>query len=627
MPKLVVIEGPARGCVYSLDEREVSIGRSSSNDIAISDISMSRRHSAIRFGQGGYTVRDLDSNNGTFVNDVPIKERELSHRDRIAVGDSVLLFLLVEEDETHPLNDSQISVGQTLRLSREEAFYLQPERFAESGAPTARLVRDLHSLLKIGNAIAKPHDVKALARQLLELALEAIPAGRGAILLHDEEGSSTIYGWDRGARALAPVPISSTVMNEVLDHKIGLLSNDITGAANLPAADSLRAAAVHSVLAVPILHADRVMGVIYLDSSDPAVRFDIGHLQLLTSISGMAAAAMENVRRIESLSEENRRLQAEIGLEHSMVGESPALRQTMRLISRVAPSDSTVLLFGESGTGKELAARAIHQNSPRAQKQFLGINCAVLTETLLESELFGHEKGAFTGAFAQKKGKLELADGGTLFLDEVGEMVPALQAKLLRVLQEREFERVGGTRPIKVDVRIIAATNRDLEAAVRNGVFRQDLFYRLNVVSVIMPPLRERREDIPLLASYFLQKFGRKASVRRIRGVSAKARALLENHSWPGNVRELENVIERAVVLGSSDLIEPEDLPEALLEVPAGAASLDEYHAAVNEARRQIILRALDKTNGNYTQAARLLGIQPTYLHRLSRNLNLKSES
>ena len=310
-----------------------------------------------------------------------------------------------------------------------------------------------------------------------------------------------------------------------------------------------------------------------------------------------------------------------------MVGESPALRQTVRLIGRVAPTDSTVLIFGESGTGKELAARAIHQNSPRSQKPFVGINCAVITETLLESELFGHEKGAFTGAFAQKKGKLEVADGGTVFLDEIGEMVPALQAKLLRVLQEREFERVGGTRPIKVDVRVIAATNRDLDAAIKNGTFRQDLYYRLNVVSITMPPLRERREDIPLLANYFLQKFGRKTSARRVRGISSKARALLENHPWPGNVRELENVIERAVVLGSSDLIEPEDLPEALLEVAPGSVPLDEYHAAVNEARREIILRALEKVKGNYTQAARLLGIQPTYLHRLARNLNLKSES
>ena len=270
------------------------------------------------------------------------------------------------------------------------------------------------------------------------------------------------------------------------------------------------------VLAVPILRDEYVVGVIYLDSSEPAERFDKGHLQLLTAISGVATIALENVRNLESLSEENRRLQTELGLEHSMVGESPALRETVRLVGRVAPTDATVLILGESGTGKELAARAIHQNSSRAQKPFLAVNCAVLTETLVESELFGYEKGAFTGAFNQKKGKFELADSGTLFLDEIGELSQPMQAKLLRVLQEHEFERVGGSRPVKVDVRLIAATNRNLANAVKNNLFRQDLFDRLNVVSLTMPPLRDRREDIPLLANHFIQKFSRKASTRRV---------------------------------------------------------------------------------------------------------------
>src|SRR3989454_12499119 len=257
---------------------------------------------------------------------------------------------------------------------------------------------------------------------------------------------------------------------------------------------------------------------------------------------------MENERRIEWLGGENRRLQQELNIEHSMVGESEPMREVYQFISRVATKDSTVLIYGESGTGKELVARDIHRNSGRGDKPFVAINCAAITETLLESELFGHEKGSFTGAVSQKKGKLEMAEGGTLFLDEVGEMAAPLQAKLLRVLQERVFERVGGTRPIKVDVRLITATNRDLKEMTRTGGFREDLFYRINVVALVMAPLRERREDIPLLARYFASMYGERCG-RRVNGISTGALDCLMSYEWPGDVRGLANAVERAVVL------------------------------------------------------------------------------
>jgi Nif-specific regulatory protein len=254
----------------------------------------------------------------------------------------------------------------------------------------------------------------------------------------------------------------------------------------------------------------------------------------------------------------------------------------------------------------------------------MAVNCAALNESLLESELFGHEKGSFTGAFAQKKGRLEVAAGGTVFLDEIGELTPSLQVKLLRVLQEREFERVGGTVTISVDLRVIAATNKNLEEAIEVGQFRQDLYYRLNVVSLEMPALRERREDIMLLANYFADKYGQRCN-RKLKGFSTEARNYLTAYDWPGNVRELENTIERAIVLGTTEWILPEDLPESLLEMKVTNGSTTTYHAAVVQNKKQIIVNALAEAKKNHVEAARLLGIHPNYLQRLIRNLNLEA--
>jgi Nif-specific regulatory protein len=390
--------------------------------------------------------------------------------------------------------------------------------------------------------------------------------------------------------------------------------------------ESIIVSQVRSLLCVPLIYFEKVIGCIYLDSSNAMLRFDRDHLELVTAIAGISAVALENARQIDWLKQENIRLNSEINLEHSLVGGSTRMKDVYQFLARVARSDSTVLIDGESGTGKELAARAIHRNSARAEKAFVAINCAALAETLLESELFGYEKGAFTGATAQRKGKLEVAHGGVVFLDEIGELAMPMQSKLLRVIQEREFERVGGTRPISVDIRLIAATNRNLTECVKAGTFRQDLFYRLNVVCLTMPSLRERKEDIPLLARHFVQKHSQRCKVKP-KPVSEEARACLMNYDWPGNVRELENAIERALVLSSAETILPEDLPESVLEraTPSGMTSA-KYHSALKDMKKQLILNALDEAKGSYTEAARVLGLHPNYLHRLIRNLDLRSE-
>ena len=309
---------------------------------------------------------------------------------------------------------------------------------------------------------------------------------------------------------------------------------------------------------------------------------------------------------------------------HEMVGTSAKLRELLELIHRVAPTASTVLIQGESGTGKELVARALHCNSPRVHRPLVAINCAAITESLLESELFGHEKGAFTGAIARKKGKLEMAEGSTLFLDEISELAGGMQAKLLRALQEREFDPVGGTRSVKMNVRVIAATNRNLAAEVQAGKFRSDLFYRLNVVSLTTPSLRERREDIPLLALNFIAKVSEKYHAP-VKTLSTDALTLLMEYDWPGNVRELENAIERAVVLGTSEEIGVEDLPAALREPTHGEAADADFQGAVKENKKQLVLQAMEKANGYYVDAAKILGLHPNSLLRLIRTLGLRS--
>ena len=602
------------GATFNLVAEEMVLGRETSATICIAEGSVSRRHSCVKQQGNEFVITDLDSLNGTFVNGVPVKTRMLEHGDRVRLGDSQFLFLMPEGDAPSTSSDIQFherALGDaTVQLRVDEALYL--------------MARDLTALMKISTRINAIHGLDELQKTLLELLFEVVPAQRAAILLSDDgAGFASIFGLDRVRGADGTINVSRTITQKVMSEGVALLSNQPSQDSAL-ASQSVISASPASVLCVPLLMLERKIGAVYLDTTEVGVQFDKDHLHLVTAIAGIAAVAIENARHIEWLEGENQRLLSDVNIEHNMVGESPLMQQLYQLISRVAPTDATVLISGESGTGKELAARALHNNSKRANKAFVAVNCAALAENLLESELFGHEKGAFTGAVGQKKGRLEIADGGTLFLDEVGEISAALQVKLLRVLQEREFERVGGTRTIKVDIRLIAASNKDLEEAIAQGSFRQDLFYRLNVVAVAMPPLRDRREDIPLLASYFVEKYSARCN-RRVRSITPEARAHLMSYDWPGNVRELENAIERAIVLGTTEQVLPEDLPEVILEseLPA-SAPVAKYHDALAQTKRQIILSAMDHAQGNFTEAARILEVHPNYLHRLIRNLNLR---
>lgn len=621
-PRLVGLDGPLQGEVFIVTDPETSIGRDRVNSLRIPDPSVSRHHCLFRkLEDGEVHLVDTNSRNGTFVNGVPITERNLQHGDQIRIGGCSFMFLTQEEEgPRQPSSATVLRDEPTLirtrtivQLHHEESVYLKPEKALEAKIPPDRMARNLQTLLKVSTAIRAARGAESLANELLDVIFETVPASEGAILMFDPGLAQP--AWSISKRRNAPNGETLSVPGDLVQHSyhdgIAILTNDLQGREG-------------SLLAAPLAGSGRTLGVMYLGSYDPKVTLEADHLQLVTAIGSISGLALENALEFDRLNAENRRLREEIELEHDMVGESPAMKDVYAFVSKVAPTDSTVLITGESGTGKELAARAIHRNSTQVNGPFVAVNCAALTETLLESELFGHEKGAFTGAVAMKKGKFEVAHGGTIFLDEIGEMSPALQVKLLRVLQEREFERVGGTRPVEVDVRVIAATNRDLRKSVREKGFREDLYYRLNVVSVRMPALRERKGDVPLLASYFVSKYGARLG-RKLNGIAPEARARLIRYDWPGNVRELENAIERALVLGSSNRIVPEDLPDQILDAPALDAEPESgFHVAVREAKRQIILQAIDQAGGSQTGAAQLLGINPTYLSRLIRNLDLK---
>ena len=632
MASLHAIAGPLQGAVFQLPAEEVSVGRLASNQLCVGDPSVSRQHCLILPVDQGFQIRDLGSNNGTFVNGKRVQECVVSEGDKIRIGDTVFRFVANEEaalaEQYLRLPDNGVVANsqaeQQVSRSAETAIQRIFENAGEIVGRQGETAARAKSLLSIGAALNAGQEPQALQIALLKRILEAIPGDRAAIVLLPQSASEepTITGWDRHCGEPAPVPVSRTLVTKALLDRSAIFSDSVTASEEFNQVSSLARTRVASVIVAPLVGEQRTIGAIYLDSADVANPLTRQHLEFAAVVAEYAGPALERILQLRALKEENRRLQSASQLEHGLIGCSPAMGQIAERIARIARTDATVMVRGETGTGKELAARAIHQNSARAARPFEAINCSLLRDTLLESELFGHEKGSFTGAIAQKRGRLELADGGTLFLDELAELGESPQAMLLRVLQTREFQRLGGCRPMRVDIRIIAATNKNLEEAVQNRTFREDLYYRLNVVSVRMPPLRERVEDVQLLADHFVQLSSRK-NKRPVKGLSAGATALLKRYDWPGNVRELENAIEYAVVFGSTDEILPEDLPDVVIgSREAGAAP--GYHDAVREAKRTIVRSAWEQAAGNYVEAARLLGIHVNNLHRLIRELGLK---
>jgi Nif-specific regulatory protein len=411
----------------------------------------------------------------------------------------------------------------------------------------------------------------------------------------------------------------------VLSSREAILAEDVARNQYLKSRDSISDLGATSLICAPVTFGAEILGLIHLYCTDPLKALDAEDLEFAVAVAKQLGTAIHQMRRQDTLTAENRSLRDQLRVESELVGSSSVIKNIENQVSRVAATNATVLIRGESGVGKELVARAIHYSSLRKEGPFVCLNCAALTETLLESELFGHEKGAFTGATERMVGKFEASNRGTIFLDEIGEMNLGTQAKLLRVLEGHPFERVGGHTPIRVDVRVVAATNQPLEQGLQNGTFRRDLFFRLQVVEIRVSPLRERKSDIPILAEHFLRRFVRETG-RKIRGFTPAALKKLEDYDWPGNVRELRNVVERTVALSASPTVDAGDIWLSMVGIDGSAAPGRAVYTPISmeELERRHILETLQHTDWNKSQAATILNIERSTLDRKIKAYDLK---
>ena len=471
------------------------------------------------------------------------------------------------------------------------------------------------ALLDISQALNSIHETDTLLDQVLDIAMETMRAERGFIMI-DSPGKETRF-IPAASRNMNPEDdvasgsASHSVLTRVMETKEPVMTHDAPQDERFSSAESIVSQHIQSILAVPLRLKNELVGVIYLDSRKNRTQFTPRGLRFMEAFANQAAIAMDNANLMETKIRENLALRSQLKEVYpfeEIVGESEAMQEVFRVLERVLDTDSPVLLLGESGTGKELVARAIHYQGHRKEKPFVAQFCGALPDTLLESELFGHKKGAFTGANSDKPGLFEIANGGTFFLDEIADIPLSTQTKLLRVLQEGEFKRVGDTKPQYVDVRIVSATNKDLQEEVKAGNFREDLFYRINVITITMPPLRDRGDDVYLLADVFLKKYATKMN-REVTGFSQAALREIGRYQWPGNVRELENSIQRAITLCTGDTIHPNHLGLHFSDTDARTETL-----SLDEIKKQHTLRILEKYDGNRTQTADALGVSLRWL-------------
>lgn len=604
MAKLIITDGPGAGQSYLLDSGELVIGRDTVCEVSLADVKVSRRHAVLRAGRGGCTIEDLGSSNGTYLNDKVIgsKKVALADGDVIRIGQSVLLFSGSGID----VFEDQDTIIQTFDSGVQPLF---DDLEKEGGAQALRFLLDLAREAESAGSIAK------LAEVLIDGLEVAVKADRVMLFTGRNSDMRVVEcKLNSQKKEMYSLPHSTTVVAKVAAEKVAVMSR-IADDERFKNAESIADFHISSAICVPLLGGDELLGVVYLDRINRTQKFNSYDLDLCSAAALQCSMALMSIKRLGELRESRDRLEAELNGPDGFIGKAESLRNTYDFIAKVAPTDAGVLILGESGTGKELVSRAIHKQSARVDKPFVIVNCAALAESLAEAELFGHERGAFTGADKSRPGRFLAADGGTIFLDEVGELSEPIQAKLLRVLESGEVTPVGEAGVRNIDVRVIAATNRDLAQEVEKGTFRRDLYYRLNILQVHLPPLRERVEDIPLLVEHFVRFLGARCGKTNLK-ISEPLMKKCQSYAWPGNVRELKNTVERMVILCSNDTLEESDLPQEITGARAGAVATSVGGMrALADVEREHIASVLKELEGNKKKAAEVLGIDRSTLY------------
>ena len=582
--KLLLREGPPR--TFPVFKRVTTLGRDASNDISLRDDDVRPFHVQLVFDGRDFSVSRVGDSPHFYINGKKRKRSKLLHSDKLRIGESELTFSLFEDG-----------------APRSEE--------ADRGGPELAAMR---RLVDFTARLASAETVSEQLRFLVDAVLELTSGGKAFVLLLRGGDTQVTVARDCDGNDLPEdvAQLSDSILSRVIETRRALLVTDASNDTLFRSSQSVMNLQLSSVMCAPLVVQGQLLGILYVGNRRVVSLFTQESLDLLTLFASQAALILQSALLRDEL-KHDRDVMAERLQEHAIVrivGTSPAMERVRQAIDKLASSDVSVLIQGETGTGKELIARELHRRSPRSSRPFVAVNCGAIPENLMESELFGHVRGAFTGATATQRGKFEMAHGGTLFLDEIAEMPPALQVKLLRVLQEREVTKVGAARAQAVDIRVLSATHQDLEKAIEEGRFREDLFYRLRVVALVAPALRDRAGDIRLLAHHFLRRLQQETG-SPARAFTDDALHALERYPWPGNVRELENRIRRALVLATRPLIEAADL-----DLPTSGHAVVPLAEAREAFQRRYVREILERNNGNRTQTARDLGVDPRTIFR-----------
>jgi transcriptional regulator with GAF, ATPase, and Fis domain len=590
MPSLKWMVPQGRPRVFGIYKRVTSIGRAGANDVSIDSSSLAAHHAQLVFDGRDFSVASVDPEAILHVNGKRKKKSKIFHNDRLTLGDINLVFSLYDESISRdPEIDGRVSQASEI-------------------AGMKKLSDFNRRLLEIR---AIPEQIEAL----LDAVIEIVHASKGfVILLRDGEPRiAAARNVDRETIPDAVAQLSDSILRRCIDTRQPLIVSDAVNDTMFSSSESVLNLQLSSVMVAPLIAQGQLLGLIYVGNDNVVNLFEQSSLEVLTVFAGQASLILQNAILLDQLTTDRDRMAGELEAQRfgDIIGSCPSLQEVFRRVEKVAATDVNVLITGETGTGKELFARELHRRSNRSDGPFVVVNCGAIPENLMESELFGHVRGAFTGAVSTRQGSFQTADGGTLFLDEIGEMPLPLQVKLLRALQERVVVKVGDTKPQAIDIRVLAATNRNLEVAIKEGVFRDDLYYRLNVVNLHLPPLRERGDDVVILAKFLLNKYATEFGAS-VKGFTPKAIEAIRNYDWPGNVRQLENRIKKAIVLADKTLIGPEDLDlggdQQRAVVPLTQAR--------EEFTRRYILEVLERNGGNRTRTAHDLGVDPRTVFR-----------